>query len=191
MAGEGRYNLAKGGCCELCCDRQDAPQKTRLFCIHEGYCARLAAWLAKDTGAAPEAEELTNEDPTKDMNTASQEFPQEGISKRCPRCGRVLPLDAFALKKNAKDGRQVYCRECTAAMNRENYKRKHAAKAAVIPPAPASEETTAELQIAEMEAELERKPLALIDVFADKELVAELRRRGYEVTAHKVMTVEL
>lgn len=32
--------------------------------------------------------------------------------KRCPRCGRVLPMDAYAIKRNALDGRQTYCREC-------------------------------------------------------------------------------
>jgi 5-methylcytosine-specific restriction endonuclease McrA len=43
--------------------------------------------------------------------------------KRCPRCGQLKEIEAFALcKTQRKDGRQAYCRGCQAAiyqLNRE------------------------------------------------------------------------
>lgn len=33
-------------------------------------------------------------------------------TKRCAKCGRDLPLDAFNKSAGRKDGRQTYCREC-------------------------------------------------------------------------------
>jgi len=35
--------------------------------------------------------------------------------KRCPRCGRVLPVEAFARNKASKDGLYSICKECEAA----------------------------------------------------------------------------
>lgn len=40
-----------------------------------------------------------------DMETPTQ-------TKRCPKCGRDLPRDAFYPKLEAKDGLQSYCKEC-------------------------------------------------------------------------------
>jgi hypothetical protein len=39
--------------------------------------------------------------------------------KRCPRCGRELPVDAFARDRHAYDGLQSACRECRGAMHRD------------------------------------------------------------------------
>ena len=33
-------------------------------------------------------------------------------TKKCPRCGRVLPLSEFNKNSKNKDGLQGYCREC-------------------------------------------------------------------------------
>lgn len=40
------------------------------------------------------------------------EPPRREDSKRCPRCGQVLPLESFARNRAARDGRQVYCSPC-------------------------------------------------------------------------------
>ena len=44
--------------------------------------------------------------------------------KRCPKCGRVLPIDSFALNRRELDGRQIYCRDCQLEAYRKWY-RKH------------------------------------------------------------------
>ena len=37
---------------------------------------------------------------------------QEIKTKRCPKCGRELPLNEFYLKRAAPDGLQTWCKEC-------------------------------------------------------------------------------
>lgn len=52
----------------------------------------------------------------------------ELTEKRCPRCGRVLPVGEFHANKKSADGLQSYCNDCTREYNREyynaNFKRK-------------------------------------------------------------------
>ena len=43
--------------------------------------------------------------------------------KRCPVCGRVLPLSHFYQSRTARDGRQSYCKGC-----QRRYKEKHPSK---------------------------------------------------------------
>lgn len=45
---------------------------------------------------------------------------QEIKTKRCPKCGRELPLSEFYVKNSAADGLQPWCKECqkTASHNR-------------------------------------------------------------------------
>ncbi len=37
---------------------------------------------------------------------------QEIKTKRCPKCGRELPLSEFYVKNSAADGLQPWCKEC-------------------------------------------------------------------------------
>lgn len=37
---------------------------------------------------------------------------QEIKTKKCPKCGRELPLSEFYLKRSAADGLQTSCKEC-------------------------------------------------------------------------------
>ena len=41
--------------------------------------------------------------------------------KRCPKCGRVLPIDSFALNRRELDGRQISCRDCQLEAYRKWY----------------------------------------------------------------------
>lgn len=43
--------------------------------------------------------------------------------KTCSKCGRELPLEAFALDKKGKDGRSCHCKECRNRYYKEAYKR--------------------------------------------------------------------
>lgn len=39
--------------------------------------------------------------------------------KQCKRCGDTLPLDCFANKSKAPDGKQSYCRTCMTVARAE------------------------------------------------------------------------
>lgn len=51
----------------------------------------------------------------------------ESNAKECGRCGRELPLDAFARDRNRRDGLQAYCRECVAEYSAAHYRRRREA----------------------------------------------------------------
>ena len=40
-------------------------------------------------------------------------------TKRCSKCGRILPVSAFSKQSDSKDGLQCYCRECFAEVAQE------------------------------------------------------------------------
>ena len=45
-------------------------------------------------------------------------------TKKCPKCGRELPITKFALNKASKDGHVGQCKDCLNAYQRGNYARK-------------------------------------------------------------------
>lgn len=47
--------------------------------------------------------------------------------KVCHKCGKVLPIESFAINNRSSDGRQSYCRECSAKAY-EAWRRKHPKK---------------------------------------------------------------
>ena len=46
---------------------------------------------------------------------------QEIKTKRCPKCGRVLPITEFSKNKSRKDGLNHYCKQCDIAKRKEYY----------------------------------------------------------------------
>lgn len=54
--------------------------------------------------------------------------PVPANSKRCSRCKKVKPLDAFALASRSPDGHHWWCVECSRAYHREHYERDRAAR---------------------------------------------------------------
>lgn len=50
--------------------------------------------------------------------------------KRCQRCGRTLPLDAFNRNRKARDGLDHHCRECRHTEDRQRRQAKWARRAA-------------------------------------------------------------
>jgi hypothetical protein len=42
-------------------------------------------------------------------------------TKQCGRCGRQMPLTAFAVRRRSRDGRQSRCRDCYAEWYRANW----------------------------------------------------------------------
>ena len=74
----------------------DGLQTTCRDCAAEAF----KAWQEKQK----ERKNPMKEEP--EMETPTQ-------TKRCPKCGRDLPRDAFYPKLEAKDGLQSYCKECS------------------------------------------------------------------------------
>ncbi|WP_280856530.1 MULTISPECIES: endonuclease VII domain-containing protein [unclassified Streptomyces] len=52
---------------------------------------------------------------------------EELDAKECRKCGRDLPLAAFARDRNRRDGLQVHCRECVAEYSATHYRRRREA----------------------------------------------------------------
>lgn len=50
---------------------------------------------------------------------------QEIKTKRCPKCGRELPLSEFYLNRATRDGLQTWCKECQKKRVRSNYTNNH------------------------------------------------------------------
>lgn len=47
----------------------------------------------------------------------------KGLCKKCTKCGRLLPKEAFNKKAKSKDGLQDNCKDCMRAYNKERYDR--------------------------------------------------------------------
>lgn len=90
------------------------------------------------------------------QNSVEKEpFSQEVVeSKRCECCGKVLPLDKFLV--SSKGNLFKICRDCTTAKKVASYKRNRNAK---------------KQEEQERQTELSK--------FTPRELIAELRLRGY------------
>lgn len=80
---------------------------------------------------------------------------QQSSVKTCKKCGAVLPLDEFYKRKNSSDGHTPYCKKCHNAMCSQ-YKRN-------------------KIQKLEQKGRQE-----LLQEFTSRELILELKRRGYE-----------
>ena len=103
---------------------------------------------------------------------------EDPATKHCPKCGRDLPRSAFHLRLEAKSGLQSYCKECN---NRS--KSKKTMNTTTPTPAPVLNEG-----IATVKTDKITNPF---DAFKDHQLADELRARGYDVTATKIVTIQL
>ena len=98
-------------------------------------------------------------------------------TKVCKRCGREFPLEQFPLNHKAKDGRQSVCKECDSKAKREGRWGKKTAHVEEVALWPASTEPSSHPEI--------------MSAIADKTLVEELRKRGWEVTCKRTVVEEL
>lgn len=176
-----------------------------------GYCKKKR----KDVGALqPACQEMTDLINNKEEDMETTKPTQE--TKRCPKCGRDLPLEAFNKRKLSADGLQTWCRECTNEAARKSIakkaetlkeekpkkKPKPAEPAQTAAPAPEAKERPGKPGGLEPMEEpipgsefmiLPRRPIQdpALENFASQKLADELRARGYHVDAFReIRTIE-
>lgn len=94
----------------------------------------------------------------------------ETTTKRCPRCGQVKPVGEFHKKSKSKDGLQTYCKICQSEISHEQAMKRTEERRAKA----ASRETATPPNLNNTQS---ANPL---ERFTPRELIAELRRRGYK-----------
>jgi hypothetical protein len=98
-------------------------------------------------------------DPTPEQLTLPTGF------KECSSCHQLKPITDFNKKSNSKDGHQYYCRDCSAAKNRQHR------DVATATAASTAEQTPAQ--------RAEARIVAALSNYTDCQLRDELQRRGY------------
>lgn len=81
-------------------------------------------------------------------------------TKKCACCGKELPVENFGKNNERPDGLSVYCKECARIKARETYAKRRQQTKEVVASA-----------VRSINVELQR--------FTPRELIAELRSRGY------------
>ena len=99
----------------------------------------------------------------------------EELCKRCSKCGRLLPKEAFNKKTKSSDGLQDNCKDCMRAYNKERYDRMKI------------ESDKAIVKVNEY-VDLQHLPQKLHKIYSNpdlarftpRELMAELKTRGFK-----------
>lgn len=93
----------------------------------------------------------------------------ENLTKVCVTCGRELPISEFHKNVKTKDGFQSKCKNCTREYNKSYYRK----------------ESKARISLTKIYSNPE------LAKFQPRELIAELRARGYsgELSIRQVITV--
>ena len=101
---------------------------------------------------------------------------EQSKTKVCKKCGQELPLEYFSKNARAKDGLQIYCKDCQKALVKARRERdkenllKHFQEEII---GNSGEDGRKDMWNEKAEAR------AYLEVLPDSEILAELRRRGY------------
>lgn len=127
--------------------------------------------------------------PKKEKPVQETEVLPEG-QKRCRRCKRILTVTAFGKHATTYDHLHPVCTECRKAEGRAVYER-NCARKGVTPKPPRVDASLQPLTVAPLNTDkfvtefFEKQKDQILRTLKDDELVAELRRRGWTVTATK------
>ena len=154
--------------CKQCGRELPLDQFTRSCKSRDGYTHTCKECFSAQMSEKKKA--LWASKPKKEKPVQEQEVLPEG-QKRCRRCGRILPVTAFGRHATTPDHLHPTCTECRKAEGRAVYERNCARKG--ITPKPPRVDVPKE------------DVLGTLPSFTDEELVAELRRRGWTITATK------
>lgn len=91
-------------------------------------------------------------------------------TKKCSKCGRVLPLSDFNKNKRTADGYQCQCRDCSREYWTEYYERQKRKKGGV----------TVKAQPVVASSSGKPCPNPRLAEFQPRELIDELRARNYK-----------
>ena len=105
---------------------------------------------------------------------------EEVRTKKCPKCGRVLPVTEFYTNVRTKDGYQDKCKECQREWNREYQKRKKEEKRLAS--------LNVEDKVETKKVIIDEKECTMAKVytnpelakFTPREMMAELKARGFK-----------
>lgn len=103
-------------------------------------------------------------------------------SKKCLKCGQVLPLTEFYKKARSKDGHQSICKKCARVQSKKYY----AAKQSAGTPPPYTPTSTKKY----LPSDRPKDPMMAVNpefngkkpnelIAAARNIIAELRARGY------------
>lgn len=92
---------------------------------------------------------------------------QSQQTKRCSDCGRVLPFSMFYNRTKSKDGLQHICKDCTAERHARTRDKANTARL----------------------AKLDFKVAHPLSAYTPRELMDELRQRGYRGKLEYVQTI--
>lgn len=81
---------------------------------------------------------------------------QSAATKRCPKCGEVLPITEFHKHSKSKDGLQSWCKHCSKIANATSYSNK---KSQITPPQSVT------------------SPHPIFSKMVQREIIAEIRER--------------
>lgn len=103
----------------------------------------------------------------------------EVATKRCPKCGRELPVTEFYSNKHNKDGLQDKCKECQAEWNREYQKRKRQERR--LEKLNHEDKVETEKIVIDAQEHTMAKVHTNVELakFTPRQLMAELKARGY------------
>lgn len=96
----------------------------------------------------------------------------EELCKRCSKCGRLLPKEAFNKKTKSSDGLQDNCKDCMRAYNKERYDRMKIESDKAIVKVKDYIDLPQKLHKVFSNPDLAR--------FTPRELMAELKARGFK-----------
>ena len=82
-------------------------------------------------------------------------------TKRCSKCGQILPLEKFSKSEKSRDGYQSMCKACQAEYNRKRYEERR---------------------------DKSKPHVMTIKDFTSRELMEELARRNYSGTLEYPVT---